>query len=204
MHRKALFVFIALSILLAPIAQTRAASEGAMKLRGQNRLSEFTPAEQFLNGNFVADEVDPHFVFGKVNEFKQSRSCPSTWLIEEGERSRIKDQKNTTGPIEYTLYLEEDCSGKVAYYIFVDRSQTKSAQWMEWRKQFHKSKAEPQYSAVSNCLEQAAQGGCPVDAELRFVEVGGDLILKKTEQFLTEDLKIKPIYDLKENKPIGK
>jgi hypothetical protein len=177
-----------------------AASEGALKLRAINGLSEFTPPEAFLNGNFVADEIEPQYVFGKVKDFWKSRSCPTSWLIEEGEKNRIKSQDGSSGPNEYTLYLEEDCPGKVSYYIFVDRSLAKSEQWMEWRRKFHgQRKADPQYAAASAALEQAAQSGFPVDAELRFIEIGGDLISKRTEDFLTGDLKIKPIYDLRQS-----
>ncbi len=53
-------------------------------------------------------------------------------------------------------------------------------------------------------MEQAAGSGFPVDAELRFIEIGGDLILKKPEDFLTVDLKVNPIYDLKQGKAGGK
>jgi len=52
-------------------------------------------------------------------------------------------------------------------------------------------------------LEQAAGRGFPVDAELRFVEIGGELILKKNEDFLTGDLKLKPLYDLKQGRAAG-
>ena len=71
----------------------------------------------------MADEVDPGYIFGKVKDFVQSRSCPTNWLIEEGERKRIEARGTQSGPFEYTLYLEEDCPGKVVYYVFVDRSQ---------------------------------------------------------------------------------
>ncbi len=174
-----------------------AASDGALKLRTMHGLSEFTPPEDFINGNFVADEIDPQYVFGKVKDFWKSRSCASTWLIEDNEMSRIKDPQNLSGPFEYTLYLEEDCPGKVAYFVFVDRSHAKAAQWMEWRRKFHKSKADEEYSSVNAVLERAAQSGFPVDAELRFIEIGGDLISKKPEDFLTGDLKVTPIYDLR-------
>jgi hypothetical protein len=174
-----------------------AASEGALKLRAMHGLSEFTPPEAFLDSNFVADEIEPQYVFGKVKDFWKSRSCPSTWLIEDNEMSRIKDLKDLSGPFEYTVYLEEDCPAKVAYFVFVDRSQARSDQWMEWRRKFHKSKTEEEYSSVHAVLERAAQGGFPVGAELRFIEVGGDLISKKPDDFLTGDLKVVPLYDLR-------
>ncbi|MFZ0931791.1 MAG: hypothetical protein WAN11_24550 [Syntrophobacteraceae bacterium] len=193
--------FCAIFVLLSPVW---AASDGAVKLRSVNGLCEFMPSEAFLNSNFVADEIEPQYVFGKVKDFWKSRSCPTGWLIEESERNSIKDRENLSGPLEYTIYLEEDCPGRVAYYVFVDRNQAKSDQWMEWRKKFHKSRAEEEYGAVGALLEKAAQSGFPVDAELRFIEIGGSLISKKPEDFLTGDLKMSPIYDLKQGKPIAK
>jgi hypothetical protein len=197
-----LLAFCAIFVLLSPVW---AASDGAVKLRSLNGLCEFTPSEAFLNSNFVADEIEPQYVFGKVKDFWKSRSCPTNWLIEESERNRVKDHENVSGPIEYTIYLEEDCPGKVAYYVFVDRTQAKSDQWMEWRRKFHgKNRTEPQYGEVSALLEKAAQSGFPVDAELRFIELADNLISQKPEDFLTGDLKMSPIYDLKRGKPITK
>jgi hypothetical protein len=191
------------SLLLALFGTAGAASEQAMKLRGKNGLSAFTPPEGFLAGNFVADEIEPGYIFGKVKDFVKSRSCPTSWLIEDGEKKRLETRDQQAGPIEYTLYLEEDCPGKVAYYVFVDRSQANLAQWMEWRKKFHgKSKTEPQYAPVKAVLEQAVQNGFPVDGELRFVEVEGALQLKKPEDILTGELKFQPIYDLKQGKAV--
>jgi hypothetical protein len=186
-------------ILLASFGTPLAASERAMKLRAQSDLSEYTPPAGFLNGNFVADEVAPAYIFGKVSDFVKSRSCPATWLIDSGERNRLQKQGQQSGPFEYTLYLEEDCPNKVVDYIFIDRSQADSAQWMDWRKQFHKNKVDL-YSAAKADLEKAAQNGISVEGELRFVEVDGNLIVKKLEDYLTGDLKTKPIYDLKQGK----
>jgi hypothetical protein len=180
-----------------------AASDQAMKLRSQNGLSEFAPPEAFLAGNFLADETDPAFIFGKVKDFVKSLTCPATWLIEEGERKRIEARGQSSDPVEYSIYLEADCPGKVTYYIFVDRS-FNSAQWLEWRRQFHKSKAEPHYAVVKASLEQAAQNGFVVDGELRFVALNGDLLLKRPEEILAGELKFQPIYDLKKNQALSK
>jgi len=194
---KNLLILAAICALLAGFGPVWAASNEAAKLRASNGLGAFTPPEAFLNGNFVADELEPRYVFGKVKDFWKSRSCPSSWLIEDNERSRVKEEQNHPGAFEYTLYLEEDCPGKVAYYVFIDRSQAKSTQWLEWRRNFHRSKTEEQFSAVNAVLEQADRDGFPVDAELRFIEIGGDLISKTPEAFLTGELKVKPIYEIK-------
>jgi hypothetical protein len=188
----------------ALFATAWAASEQATKLRRTNALSEYSPPETFLSGNFVADEIEPVHVFGKVKDFVKSRSCVTTWLIEAGEKKRVEAWDRQAGPIEYTLYLEEDCPGKVAYYVFVDRSQANLTQWIQWRQQFHKSKAEPQYAAVKAGLEKAVQDGFPVAGELRFVEINGDLSLKKPEEMVIGDLKFQPLYDLKQGKAVAR
>ena len=59
------------------------------------------------------------------------------------------------------------------------------------------------YSAAQADLEKAAQNGVSVEGELRFVEVDGNLIVKRPEDYLTGDLKIKPIFDLKQGKAIS-
>jgi len=197
-------VLLGILMIVGLSAVTWAASEEAAKLRNKNALSEYSPPETFLSGNFVADEVEPAYIFGKVKDFVKSRSCATAWLIEEGERKRVAAWDKQSGPIEYTLYLEEDCPGKVAFYVFVDRSQADVAQWMQWRQQFHKSKAEPQYGVAKVGFEQAAANGFPVDAELRFLEINGDLSLKKPEDVLVGELKFQPIYDLKQGKAITK
>ena len=197
-------VLLGILMIVGLSALTWAASEEAAKLRNKNALSEYSPPETFLSGNFVADEVEPAYIFGKVKDFVKSRSCTTAWLIEEGERKRVAAWDKQSGPIEYTLYLEEDCPGKVAFYVFVDRSQADVAQWMQWRQQFHKSKAEPQYGVAKVGFEQAAANGFPVDAELRFLEINGDLSLKKPEDVLVGELKFQPIYDLKQGKAITK
>jgi hypothetical protein len=201
---KVVVLLLSACAIFAPLNLVWGASDGAMKLRALNGLSEFTPSEAFLNSNFVADEIEPQFVFGEVKDFRKSRSCPTAWLIEDGQRDRIKNKENLSGPFEYTLYLEEDCPGKVVYYVFVDETLAKPGQWMEWRKVFHKGKAEEEYGAAGALLEQAAASRFPVGAELRFIEIEGDLISKKPEDFLTGDLKVKPVYDLKTGKATGR
>ncbi len=191
------------AVVLLTCGAAGAASEQAMKLRSQNGLSEFSPPEAFLAGNFLADETEPSFIFGKVRDFAKSLSCPTTWLIEEAERQRIEARGQQPGPVEYSIYLEADCAGKVTYYIFVDRS-FNSAQWLEWRRQFHKNKADPHYGTAKAGLEQAAQNGFVVDGELRFVALNGDLLLKRPEDILAAELKFRPIYDLKKNQALAK
>lgn len=202
MHRMG-SMLLGAAIVLVICGAAGAASEQAMKLRSPNGLSEFVPPEAFLAGNFLADETDPAYIFGKVRDFVKSLACPTTWLIEEAERKRIEVRGQQSGPVEYSIYLEADCQGKVTYYIFVDRSFNPD-KWLEWRQPFHRTKAESHYKEAKTSLDQAAQNGVTVNAELRFVALNGDLLLKRPEDVLIGELKFQPIYDLKKNQALTK
>ena len=125
-----------------------------------------------------------------------SRKCPTTWLIESGEKN------HPAGHAEYTLYLEEDCPGQVVYYVFIDQSGLTPQQWIEWREKFHKSKAGEQFDSAKSKLEQACTAGCGVGAELRFIQKNGELLSKSPEAVLRQDLKFAPIYDLNQGKKL--
>ncbi len=197
------WVLLGTAVVLAVCGAAGAASEQALKLRGQNGLSGFSPPQAFLDGNFLADEDDPTYIFGKVRDFAGTHSCPTAWLIEESERRRVEARSQPSAPLEYSIYLETDCPGTTTYYVFVDRS-LNSAQWMEWRRQFHKNKAEPHYKAAKAGLDRAARDGVAVEAELRFVVQNGELLLKRPEDILASELKFAPIYDLKKSQPLAK
>jgi hypothetical protein len=76
-------------------------------------------------------------------------------------------------------------------------------QWLEWRRQFHKSKTEELFSTAKTKLEQACQQDCGVVGELRFVQHNGELVAKCPEEVLRGDLKFAPIYDLNQQKKIS-
>jgi hypothetical protein len=178
-----------------------AASAKAMNLRQANGLTQFTPPEKFLSGNFVADEMNPNVIFGPVGGFAGSLKCPTAWLIEAGDKNR-QGSKDT--PAEYTLYLEEDCPDKVVYYVFIDQSALTPQQWIDWRQNFYKSKTGEQFDAAKSKLEQACTAGCGVGAELRFIQENGDLVPKSPEAILRGDLHYAPIYDLNQQQKIAK
>ncbi len=195
-------IFLGLVLVVGNGAGAWAASAKAMALRKANGLVAFKPTEKFLSANFVADESNPAFVFGPVRAFAASRKCPTTWLSES-------DRKPPTGaagkdiPMEYTLYLEEDCPNKVVYYVFIDQSDLTPQQWIEWRQRFHKSKTEEQYGPTKSKLEKACQEGCGFNAELRFIQRNGQLLNKTPEEYLRTDLKFAPLYDLNLQKKIS-
>jgi hypothetical protein len=180
------------------------ASKKAAALRQANGLTQFNPPERFLAGNFVADEMNPAFIFGTVKSFVASRKCPTTWLIEESDRNRPAAPGSPDQPLEYTVYLEEDCPDRVVYYVFIDQSGLTPQQWIEWREKFHKSKTEPEYGSTKSKLDLACADGCGVGAELRFIQKNGELLDKSPEAILSQELKFAPIYDLNRRQKISK
>jgi len=196
---RAILILGSFIIVLACALGAHAASEKAAGLREANALVPYTPPDAFLGGYFLADEMEPTLMFGSVKDFVASRKCPVSWLIEKGEKARISTPAAPDKPLEYTLYLEEDCPDGVAYYVFVDQSAMTPKQWIEWRKQFHKNKAEGEYGATRDRLEKAVGEGMKVSGELRFIMKNGELFCGKTpEAALTQDMAFKPCYDLKQ------
>ena len=197
-------IFLGFLLLAGNGATAWAASAKATALRQANGLTAFTPPEKFLAGNFVADEMNPGFIFGTVKSFVASRKCPTTWLIESGAKNRPAGAGAQTPLAEYTLYLEEDCPDQVVYYVFIDQSGLTPQQWIEWREKFHKSKAGEEFATAKTKLDTACTAGCGVGAELRFIQKNGELVAQSPEKVLMNDLKFAPIYDLNLGKKLAK
>ena len=197
-------IFLGFLLLVGNGTTAWAASAKATALRQANGLTAFTPPEKFLAGNFVADELNPGFIFGAVKAFAASRKCPTTWLIESGDKIRPAGPGTPEAPAEYTLYLEEDCPDQVVYYVFIDQSGLTPQQWIEWRRKFHgQSKTDPEYAETKSKLDTACTAGCGVGAELRFIQKNGDIVAKSPEEVLLQDLKFTPIYDLNKQQKIS-
>jgi hypothetical protein len=196
------FIFLGLLLVVGNGAGAWAASAKATALRQANGLVAFTPTDKFLSANFVADETNPAFVFGPVKAFVASLKCPTTWLS-ESDRKPQAGQAGKDIPTEYTVYLEEDCPDKVVYYVFIDQSELTPQQWIEWRQRFHKSKTEEEYGQTKSKLEKACQAGCGFNAELRFIQINGQLLKKSPEEYLRSDLKFAPLFDLNLQKKIS-
>jgi hypothetical protein len=198
-------IFLGFLLLVGNGSAAWAASPKAMALRQANGLTAFSPPEKFLAENFVADEMNPAFIFGPVKTFVASRKCPTTWLIETGAKTRLPGPGGPDTPAEYTVYLEEDCPDQVVYYVFIDQSGLTPRQWIEWRRKFHgKSKTDPEYSEAKSKLDTACTAGCGVGAELRFIQRNGELVAKSPEEVLRQDLKFAPIYDLNRQQKLSK
>ncbi len=204
MKRTAACLAVLLLVLGAGIS-VHAASQKALDLRKDNALVPYTPPDAFLAGYFLAEEMEPAFMFGTVKDFAAGRTCPVTWLIEEGEKARIAKPADPAAPPEYTLYMEEDCPDAVAYYVFVDQSAMTPKQWIEWRRQFHKNKAEGEYGAVRDKLEKAVTDGMRMGGELRFILKNGDLAGGTSPQTtLMTSLGFQPCYDLKQGAKLSR
>ncbi len=190
-------------LLVGAGSQCWAASPKAMALRQANGLETFTPAAKFLAGNFVADEMNPAFIYGPVKAFVASLKCPTAWLIEADQKPSGQGSKET--PEEYTIYLEEDCPDKVVYYVFIDQSALTPQQWIDWRHKFHgQTKTEPEFGPTKSKLEQVCTAGCGLGAELRFIQKNGELVDKSPEAALLGDLHYPAIYDLNRQQKITK
>jgi hypothetical protein len=197
-------LFLGFLLLAGQAAPVWAVSPKATALRQANGLVPFTPAAKFLAGNFVAEEMNPSVIFGPVQKFAASRKCPTTWLIEKDQKARLAGAGSKGMPIEYTLYLEEDCPDKVVYYVFVDQSGMTPEQWIAYRFKFHgKTKTEPEYGPTKSKLDTACQAGCGVGAELRFIQQNGELINQTPEAVLLGE-HYPAIYDLNRGKKIAK
>ncbi len=202
--RRLWLVFLGWLLLVASGSAAWGASPKALDLRQANGLVAYTPSDKFLASNFVADEMNPAFIFGTVKAFAAARKCPTAWLSEVGAKTPPAGPGGPDQPQEYTVYLEEDCPDKVVYYVFIDQSGLTPQQWIEWREKFHKSKAEPQYGSTKSKLDTACQAGCGVGAELRFIQKNGELVTQSPEEVLRSELKFGPIYDLNRGQKISK
>lgn len=195
---------LVLLCLLSWASVASAESDKAAALRRQAGLIPHTPPQVFLDGFFIADEMRPAFLFGPVKDFVAGRRCPTAWLIEDGEKERLEHRSAENPVFEYTLTLEEDCPQGVTWYVFVDQSAMTTRQWIEWRRQFHKSKAEPEYADTVKRLEAAVTAGYPVSGELRFVSRDGELDPRAPQELLPTALHYPPRYDCGAGAPAGK
>jgi|UniRef100_A0A7V6A240 hypothetical protein len=163
----------------------------------------FPPADKFLSANFVADETNPSFVVGPVKAFAASRKCPTAWLY-EADRKPPAEAAGKEIPMEYTAYLEEDCPHKIVYYVFIDQRGLTPQQWIEWRQRFQKNKTEEEYGSTKSKLEKACVAGCGCNADLRFIQINGQLLNKSPEKYLRTGGRFVPLYDLNLQKKLSR
>ncbi|MBF0530220.1 MAG: hypothetical protein HQK55_13300 [Deltaproteobacteria bacterium] len=198
------FTTVGLIILLiiGTCSLSSAAGDQALASRKTLGLNEFAVPGYFLDGFFMANELNPKYFFGPVKDLVKACGCPTTWLIDDAERQRIGDVEKRTDPLEFSVYLEADCPDRLIYYGFVVQHQLDPEQWLKWRWKFHKSKAEPEYGQTRDRLKKAAQDGINPAGELRSIEINGNLDMRNPEDAIMKDLKLRPVYDLEKGQKI--
>lgn len=192
-----------LTLSLGGAVQATAQSQRALALRKELGYAPYVPPKAFLGGYFIADETRPAFLFGPVADFVAARACPTAWLIEADEAARLAARDPANPLFEYTLVLEQDCPDGVTDYVFVDQSAMNPKQWLDWRKQFHKNKAEPEYADAVARLGKAVEAGFPVSGELRFVLRDGALDPASPQVLLPTALSCPPRYDCEAGKAVN-
>ncbi len=203
--RRGLTVFLvsAAVVLILGVCQALAQSVRAKELRQSLGLAPIQPSQAFLDGFFIADESRPAFLYGPVGTFAASRTCPVAWLLEDAEKERISRREPGNPVFEYTVYLEQDCPDGVTHFVFVDQSAMNPRQWIEWRRQFHKNKAEPEYADAVTRLEKAIAHGFPVSGEMRFVLRDGELAPGSLQDLLPSGFSCPPRYDCEQGTPVN-
>ena len=80
-------IIIMASLLINPSTN---AEDSAQSFRQQNGLLPYDPPTWFLEGYFIAQERNPGYVFGPVQNFVSAIGSKTTWLIED-----MEDRKST-------------------------------------------------------------------------------------------------------------
>lgn len=195
------------ALALPALAESRSAlSTQAKALRAAGDLVPYAPPQAVLKALFTADEDAPRGVYGPVSAFVATRACPTAWLIEKGELTRIKElaARKDIPPYEFSLTLEEDCPAKVTHAVFVTSPGSTPEAWLKWRSQFHGRKAEAHYGAALAGLKKAEAAGLAPTAELRFLAVNGELMMKNLEDVLRAENRLAPVFDLEKGARAGK
>lgn len=215
MTRRTAAYFFVLCLVLSLVAPSMAAekaqdkqklSKQALELRHIGDLTPYAPAHEVLQAYFIVDETEPRAVYGPVAAYVKARSCQSAWLIEKGELARVERLKSLKDipPFEFSLTLEEDCQGKVTHAVFVTSPGSTPEAWLKWRSQFHGRKAEAHYGAALAGLKRAEAAGLAPTAELRFLSVNGELVMKNLEEVLRQEGRLAPVFDLEKGVRTGK
>ncbi|OGR37950.1 MAG: hypothetical protein A2051_02290 [Desulfovibrionales bacterium GWA2_65_9] len=202
-----LTVCVLCALALPALAESKQApSKQARELRAAGDLVPYAPPQAVLKALFSADEDAPRGVYGPVSAYVKTRACPTTWLIEKGERTRIEELAARKGipPYEFSLTLEEDCPGKVTHAVFVTSPGSTPEAWLKWRSQFHGRKAARHYGAALENLKKAEAAGLAPTAELRFLAVNGELLMQNLEDVLRAEGRLAPVFDLEKGARTGK
>jgi hypothetical protein len=173
------------------------AAESLQAFRQQNGLLPYEPPAWFLEGQFIAREKDPVYVFGPVRDFIKALGGTATWLIEDQEMKRLDKAAADGKTPEYTLFLEAVWPDRAEYLVFVVLPHESAKAWYDARRAYHGSKAKDYYGETQEEIERALGQGLKVKAELRFLIENGDVSLQVPEDVIRERYKYQPVFDLR-------
>ena len=181
------------SLIITPTADT---GESAQSFRQQNGLLAYAPPAWFLEGNFIARERNPGYVFGPVQDFVRAMGKKTAWLIEDLELKRLKQASADGKTPEYSLFLEAVSPERTEYWVFVILPHESAKEWFAARRAYHGRKAEGYYGKTQNMLERALSQGLKIKAEIRFFIEKGEISLASPEDIIMNRYKFQPVFDL--------
>jgi hypothetical protein len=194
-------------LLLAGLMITtgaEATESSSQAFRQQNGLLSYQPPTWFLEGDFVAREKDPAYVFGPVKDFVKTLGGTTTWLIEDQELKRLERATAEGKAAEYSLFLEAVWPDRTEYFVFVVLPYENAKAWYDARRAYHGSKAKDYYGETQGEIERALGRGLKVKAELRFLIENGDTSLQVPEDVIMSRYHFQPVFDLRAGQALGR
>jgi hypothetical protein len=188
------------SLIITPTADT---GESAQSFRQQNGLLAYAPPAWFLEGNFIARERNPGYVFGPVQDFVRAMGKKTAWLIEDLELKRLKQASADGKTPEYSLFLEAVSPERTEYWVFVILPHESAKEWFAARRAYHGRKAEGYYGKTQSMLERALSQGLKIKAEIRFFIEKGEIRLASPEDIIMNRYKFQPVFDLSAGRRLG-
>lgn len=196
----AVFTFFLACLVMHPAAGR---AESPQAFRQQMGLLVYEPPVWFLEGQFVAREKNPRYLFGPVKDFVKALGGTTTWLIEDQEL-KLLDRAAAEGKApEYSLFLEVVRPDRTEYFVFVVLPHENAKAWYDARRAYHGRKAEDYYGGTQREIEKALRQGLKVKAELRFFIENGDTSLQVPEDLIRDRYRCQPVFDLRTGREMG-
>ena len=179
-------------MITAPVVS----EESYRAFRQKNGLQAYVPPEWFLRRYFIANEKNPGYVFGPVQEFVGALDGTTTWLIEDMELERLEAASADGKNFEYSLFLEVVSPDRTEYWVFVVLPYESAQAWYDAKRAYHGRKAKEYYGKTRSEFERALSQGLKISAELRFWIDNGKTSLQAPENVIMSKYKFQPVFDL--------
>ena len=189
--------WVVAAVISLGVAVSAVSAESHSAFRQENGLQPYDPPQWFLKGYFIAREKNPTYLFGPVQDFVRILGGKTTWLIEDMELERVKNDQGGKR-IEYSLFLEVVSPEKTEYWVFVVLPHESAQAWYDARRayHYHGRKAEDYYGRTRSELEHALSEGFRISAELRFFIEKGEIGSQPLEGVIMGTYNCKPVFDL--------